>query len=83
MNAVPSPISRHAAARHTAARHTPPGGLAAATALFRRYGGGNSYQGFAAQQMDYVLGANPCGSSFVTGKFTGQVVDLIMAAIER
>jgi hypothetical protein len=42
-------------------------GLVITGALFRRYGGGNGYQGFAAQQMNYALGANPWGSSFVVG----------------
>ena len=45
-------------------------GLAVTGALFRRYGGGNGYQGFAAQQMNYALGANPWGSSFVVGAGT-------------
>jgi endoglucanase len=42
-------------------------GLYITNALYQRYGGGDGYQGFAAQQLDFTLGANPWGSSFVVG----------------
>lgn len=42
-------------------------GLFITDALFRRYGGGNQYAAFAQQQLDFVLGANAWGVSFVVG----------------
>ncbi len=42
-------------------------GLYVTGALLARYGGGNWFGGFGQQQLDYVLGANPWGSSFVVG----------------
>ncbi|HEV3292450.1 MAG TPA: glycoside hydrolase family 9 protein [Streptosporangiaceae bacterium] len=42
-------------------------GLYVTSALLAGYGGGSAYQGFGQQQLDYALGANPWGSSFVVG----------------
>ncbi|HEY6277760.1 MAG TPA: glycoside hydrolase family 9 protein [Streptosporangiaceae bacterium] len=42
-------------------------GLYVTSALLAGYGGGNGFQGFAQQQLDYALGTNPWGSSFVVG----------------
>jgi endoglucanase len=42
-------------------------GLAVTNALYRHYGGSGAYQGFAQQQMNFALGANGWGSSFVVG----------------
>jgi endoglucanase len=42
-------------------------GLYVTSALLARYGGGSDFQGFGQQQLDFVLGANPWGSSFVVG----------------
>jgi hypothetical protein len=42
-------------------------GLYVTNALYQRYGGTGGYQGFAQQQLNYALGANPWGSSFVVG----------------
>ena len=42
-------------------------GLFVTSALLARYGGGSGFSGFGQQQLDYVLGANPWGSSFVVG----------------
>ena len=36
----------------------------------RKYGGTGAYEGFAAQQLGYALGANPWGTSFVVGAGT-------------
>jgi endoglucanase len=41
-------------------------GLYVTSALLARYGG-SGFGGFGQQQLDYVLGANPWGSSFVVG----------------
>ncbi len=47
---------------------TPPAfGLYVASALLARYGGGSAFRGFGQQELDYVPGANPWGSSFVVG----------------
>ncbi|HUZ38786.1 MAG TPA: glycoside hydrolase family 9 protein [Streptosporangiaceae bacterium] len=45
-------------------------GLVITDALFRSYGGGPAYRDFAAQQLNFALGANPWGSSFVVGAGT-------------
>jgi endoglucanase len=42
-------------------------GLYVTGALLAKYGGGSGFGGFGQQQLDYVLGANPWGSSFVVG----------------
>jgi endoglucanase len=42
-------------------------GLAITNALYQRYGGSSAYQAFAQEQLDFVLGANGWGSSFVVG----------------
>ena len=42
-------------------------GLYVTSALLASYGGGGSFGGFGQQQLDYALGANPWGSSFVVG----------------
>ncbi len=42
-------------------------GLAVTNALYRHYGGSGAYQAFAQQQMNFALGANGWGSSFVVG----------------
>jgi endoglucanase len=45
-------------------------GLFITDALFRRYGGSDAYQAFAQQQLNFALGGNPWGSSFVVGAGT-------------
>jgi endoglucanase len=45
-------------------------GLYITDALYRKYGGTGAYEGFAAQQLGYALGANPWGTSFVVGAGT-------------
>jgi endoglucanase len=42
-------------------------GLAVTDALYQHYGGSGAYQAFAQQQMNFALGANGWGSSFVVG----------------
>jgi hypothetical protein len=42
-------------------------GLYVTDALYRRYGGSAAYQSFAQQQLNFALGANGWGSSFVVG----------------
>jgi endoglucanase len=42
-------------------------GLAVTNALYRHYGGSAAYQAFAQEQLDFALGANGWGSSFVVG----------------
>jgi hypothetical protein len=42
-------------------------GLYITDALYQRYGGSSRFQSFAQQQMNFALGANPWGSSFVVG----------------
>jgi hypothetical protein len=42
-------------------------GLYITNALYRRYGGSAAYQSFAQQQLNFALGANGWGSSFVVG----------------
>jgi endoglucanase len=42
-------------------------GLYVTNALYRRYGGPAGYQSFAQQQLNFALGANGWGSSFVVG----------------
>jgi endoglucanase len=42
-------------------------GLYVTDALYRRYGGSAAYQAFAQQQLNFALGANGWGSSFVVG----------------
>ena len=42
-------------------------GLAVTNALYRHYGGSGAYQAFAQQQLNFALGANGWGSSFVVG----------------
>jgi endoglucanase len=42
-------------------------GLYVTSALLARYGVGNGFGGFGQQQLNYALGANPWGSSFVVG----------------
>jgi endoglucanase len=42
-------------------------GLAVTNALYQRYGGSSAYRAFAQQQMNFGLGANGWGSSFVVG----------------
>jgi endoglucanase len=42
-------------------------GLAVTDMLYRHYGGSAAYQAFAQQQMNFALGANAWGSSFVVG----------------
>jgi len=42
-------------------------GLYITDALYQRYGGSHAYQAFAQQQMNFALGANAWGSSFVVG----------------
>ncbi|HLK01438.1 MAG TPA: glycoside hydrolase family 9 protein [Streptosporangiaceae bacterium] len=39
-------------------------------ALYREYGGSDQFRSFAGQQLDYALGANPWGVSFVVGAGT-------------
>jgi hypothetical protein len=42
-------------------------GLYVTNALYRRYGGSGAFGAFAQQQMNFALGANAWGSSFVVG----------------
>jgi len=42
-------------------------GLYITDALYQRYGGSSAYQSFAQQQLDFALGGNAWGSSFVVG----------------
>jgi hypothetical protein len=42
-------------------------GLAVTNALYQRYGGSGAYRAFAQQQLNFALGANGWGSSFVVG----------------
>jgi hypothetical protein len=42
-------------------------GLFITNALYQRYGGSDAYQAFAQQQLNFALGANPWGSTFVAG----------------
>jgi endoglucanase len=42
-------------------------GLAVTNMLYRHYGGSGAYQAFAQQQLNFALGANGWGSSFVVG----------------
>ena len=42
-------------------------GLAVTNMLYRHYGGSATYQAFAQQQLNFALGANGWGSSFVVG----------------
>jgi len=42
-------------------------GLYTTNALYQKYGGGGQYQAFAQQQLNFALGANGWGSSFVVG----------------
>jgi endoglucanase len=42
-------------------------GLYITDALYQKYGGSGAYQAFAQQQLNFALGANAWGSSFVVG----------------
>jgi endoglucanase len=42
-------------------------GLYITNALYQRYGGSDAYQAFAQQQLNFALGGNAWGSSFVVG----------------
>jgi endoglucanase len=42
-------------------------GLYITNALYQRYGGSSAFRSFAQQQMNFALGANAWGSSFVVG----------------
>jgi hypothetical protein len=42
-------------------------GLYVTDALYQEYGGSSAYAAFAQRQLDYALGANPWGASFVVG----------------
>jgi endoglucanase len=42
-------------------------GLYVTDALYQEYGGSRGYAPFAQRQLDYALGANPWGASFVVG----------------
>jgi endoglucanase len=42
-------------------------GLYITNALYQRYGGSGTYRGFAQQQLNFALGGNAWGSSFVVG----------------
>jgi endoglucanase len=42
-------------------------GLYVTDELYRRYGGSSAYESFAQQQLNFALGANGWGSSFVVG----------------
>jgi endoglucanase len=42
-------------------------GLYITNALYQRYGGSDAYRAFAQQQLNFALGANGWGSSFVVG----------------
>jgi endoglucanase len=45
-------------------------GLFITDALYQKYGGSSQYQAFAQQQLNFALGANGWGSSFVVGAGT-------------
>ena len=45
-------------------------GMYITDALYREYGGSDQFRSFAQQQLDYALGANPWGVSFVVGAGT-------------
>jgi endoglucanase len=45
-------------------------GLFITDALYRKYGGSDQYSAFAQQQLNFALGANAWGSSFVVGAGT-------------
>ena len=45
-------------------------GLYITNALYEQYGGSDQYQSFAQQQLNFALGANAWGSSFVVGAGT-------------
>jgi endoglucanase len=45
-------------------------GLYITNALYQEYGGSSKYQSFAQQQLNFALGANAWGSSFVVGAGT-------------
>ncbi len=45
-------------------------GLYVTDALYQEYGGSHGYAAFAQRQLDYALGANPWGASFVVGAGT-------------
>jgi endoglucanase len=45
-------------------------GLFITDALYQKYGGSSRYQSFAQQQLNFALGANAWGSSFVVGAGT-------------
>jgi endoglucanase len=45
-------------------------GLFITNALYQRYGGGGQYASFAQQQLNFALGANAWGTSFVVGAGT-------------
>jgi endoglucanase len=45
-------------------------GLYITNALYQRYGGGDQFAAFAQQQLNFALGANGWGSSFVVGAGT-------------
>jgi hypothetical protein len=42
-------------------------GLYITNELYQRYGGSDKYQAFAQQQLNYALGGNPWGTTFVVG----------------
>ncbi|HEX3490310.1 MAG TPA: glycoside hydrolase family 9 protein [Streptosporangiaceae bacterium] len=42
-------------------------GLYITNELYQRYGGSGKYQAFAQQQLNFALGANPWGTTFVVG----------------
>jgi endoglucanase len=42
-------------------------GLYITNALYREYGGSDRYQAFAQQQLNFALGGNPWGTTFVVG----------------
>ena len=45
-------------------------GLFITDALYQKYGGSDAFEAFAQQQLDFALGANAWGSSFVVGAGT-------------
>jgi endoglucanase len=45
-------------------------GLYITNALYQEYGGGHQFAAFAQQQLNYALGGNPWGASFVVGAGT-------------
>jgi endoglucanase len=45
-------------------------GLYTTNALYQEYGGGDQFEAFAQQQLNFALGANAWGSSFVVGAGT-------------